>query len=117
MLYFFTSGSRLYLIISCWAFPDRYRRVIPFYILLHQAMGEMPSNYEIAISVTWISGQFVLICPYFFGLLSGERILKETKKARHALLFNNFEVGMFRTRLHGSEILEFNEKYLKINAG
>ena len=29
-------------------------------------------------------------------------------------LFNNSEVGMFRTRLDGSEILEFNEKYLKI---
>ncbi len=29
-------------------------------------------------------------------------------------LFNNAEVGMFRTRLDGSEIIEFNEKYLKI---
>ena len=29
-------------------------------------------------------------------------------------LFNNSEVGMFRTQLDGSEILEFNEKYLKI---
>jgi PAS domain S-box-containing protein len=29
-------------------------------------------------------------------------------------LFNNSEVGMFRTRFDGSEILEFNEKYLKI---
>ena len=29
-------------------------------------------------------------------------------------LFNNSEVGMFRTRLNGSEILDFNEKYLQI---
>lgn len=29
-------------------------------------------------------------------------------------LFNNSEVGMFRTRLDGSEILEFNDKYLSI---
>ena len=29
-------------------------------------------------------------------------------------LFNNSEVGMFRTQLDGSEILDFNEKYLKI---
>ena len=29
-------------------------------------------------------------------------------------LFNNAEVGMFRTRLDGSEILEFNAKYLNI---
>jgi PAS domain S-box-containing protein len=39
--------------------------------------------------------------------------LKESEeKYRH--LFNNAEVGMFRTRLDGSEILEFNEKYLRI---
>jgi PAS domain S-box-containing protein len=29
-------------------------------------------------------------------------------------LFNNSEVGMYRTRLDGSEILDFNERYLKI---
>ncbi len=29
-------------------------------------------------------------------------------------LFNNSEVGMFRTRLDGSETLDFNEKYLEI---
>ncbi len=29
-------------------------------------------------------------------------------------LFNNAEVGMFRTRLDGSEILDMNEKFLKI---
>jgi PAS domain S-box-containing protein len=37
---------------------------------------------------------------------------KSEEKFRN--LFNNSEVGMFRTRLDGSEILEFNEKYLKI---
>ncbi len=35
-------------------------------------------------------------------------------EAKYRNLFNNSEVGMFRTRLDGSEILEFNEKYLKI---
>ena len=29
-------------------------------------------------------------------------------------LFNNFKVGMFRTRLDGSKILDCNEKYLEI---
>jgi PAS domain S-box-containing protein len=33
---------------------------------------------------------------------------------KYRTLFNNSEIGMFRTRLEGSEILEFNEKFLKI---
>ena len=41
-----------------------------------------------------------------------EALRKSEEKFRH--LFNNAEVGMFRTRLDGSEVLEFNERYLKI---
>jgi len=42
-----------------------------------------------------------------------EVVLRESE-GKYRNLFNNLEVGMFRTRLDGSEILEFNEKYLKI---
>ena len=42
-----------------------------------------------------------------------EETLKESEE-KYRSLFNNSEVGMFRTRFDGSEILEFNEKYLKI---
>jgi PAS domain S-box-containing protein len=44
--------------------------------------------------------------------LAEEKLRKSEEKYRN--LFNNSEIGMFRTRLDGSEILEFNEKYLKI---
>ena len=114
LLYFFTSGSRLYLIISVGLFLIGIEELFHSIFSFTRLWGEMPSNYEIAISVTWISGQFVLAAFFFFGLFSGERIREETKKTQYALSFNNFEVGMFRTRLHSSEILEFNEKYLKI---
>jgi PAS domain S-box-containing protein len=49
--------------------------------------------------------------------------IKEHKRAEDALrereekyrnLFNNAEVGMFRTRIDGSEILDMNEKFLDI---
>lgn len=36
------------------------------------------------------------------------------REERYRNLFNNSEVGMFRSRLDGLEILEINEKYLKI---
>jgi PAS domain S-box/PAS domain S-box/PAS domain S-box len=70
----------------------------------------------------------------FFAEISGKRLadgryqgivrdVSERKQMQETLrqseekyrnLFNNAEVGMFRTRLDGSEILDFNEKYLEI---
>ena len=41
-----------------------------------------------------------------------EALKKSEEKFRN--LFYNAEVGMFRTRIDGSEILDFNEQYLKI---
>ena len=55
-----------------------------------------------------------------FGISSD---ITEQKRAEQALqeneekfrnLFNNAEIGMFRTRLDGSEILDMNEKYISI---
>ena len=57
------------------------------------------------------------------SILGEGRDITERKLAQEALraseekfrnLFNNSEVGMFRVRLDGSEVLEFNDKYLKI---
>ncbi len=42
-----------------------------------------------------------------------EEALRESEE-KYRSLFNNAEVGMFRTRLDGSEILDMNEKYLEI---
>lgn len=41
-----------------------------------------------------------------------EALLESEEKFRN--LFNNSEVGMFRTKLDGSEVLDFNVKYLSI---
>jgi len=43
---------------------------------------------------------------------SEEEVRKSEEKFRN--LFNNAEVGMFRSRLDGSELLDLNEKYLSI---
>lgn len=44
---------------------------------------------------------------------NAERKVRESEE-KYRSLFNNAEVGMFRTRLDGSGILEFNERYLQI---
>jgi PAS domain S-box-containing protein len=41
-----------------------------------------------------------------------ETLRQSEEKYRN--LFNNAEIGMFRTRVDGSEVLDFNEKYLEI---
>jgi PAS domain S-box-containing protein len=41
-----------------------------------------------------------------------ETLRQSEEKYRN--LFNNAEVGMFRTRVDGTKVLDFNEKYLKI---
>jgi len=57
------------------------------------------------------------------GIVTYTEVTTERKKAEKELreseekyryLFNNAEVGMFRTRIDGSEILEMNEKFLEI---
>ncbi len=46
-------------------------------------------------------------------LREAEKALRESEE-KYRNLFNNAEVGMFRTRLDGSEILDMNERFLKI---
>jgi PAS domain S-box-containing protein len=49
--------------------------------------------------------------------ISERRQMQETlrqSEEKYRSLFNNAEVGMFRTRMDGSEVLDFNEKYLAI---
>ena len=41
-----------------------------------------------------------------------KELLKSESKYRN--IFNNSGIGMFRSKLDGSEILDFNEKYLSI---
>ena len=45
--------------------------------------------------------------------INAENELKKSEE-KYRNLFNNSEIGMFRTRLDGSEILEFNRKFLTI---
>ena len=81
----------------------------------------------------WTSGSFGVIYEDITERKQGEEETSEERKIFFALilnnapismfakseekfrnLFNSSAVGMFRTQLDGSEVLEFNEKYLKI---
>ncbi len=65
---------------------------------------------------------FVLVSGLLIFLLLNHELRVRTEaqealsesEAKYRSLFNNSEVGMFMTRLDGSEILDMNEKFLKI---
>ena len=95
--------------------------------------GAIPS-FEVEYRMTtregatkWILGRGKAIARDAQGMalrLVGTHVdITERKRAEEALrasegrfrtLFNNSQVGMFRTRLDGSEILELNDKYLQL---
>jgi two-component system, cell cycle sensor histidine kinase and response regulator CckA len=56
---------------------------------------------------------FLLLNHELRARTAAQEALRESE-AKYRSLFNNVEVGMFRTRLDGSEILDMNEKFLKI---
>ena len=94
----------------------KYQRFDKEYLIIRQNDGQE----------RWVHGQGELefdVSNKPIKLVGTINDITERKQKEQALrrseekfrnLFNNSEVGMFRTRLDGSEILEFNEKYLKI---
>lgn len=71
---------------------------------------------DMAVSVTYLDsdgGRFIGFCRDITAGKVAEAALRASE-VKYRNLFNNAGVGMFRTRLDGSEVLEFNEKYLSI---
>ena len=57
---------------------------------------------------------FYIIFVVIVHKINKARVTLQQSEKKFRNLFDNSEVGMFRTRLDGSEILDFNEKYLRI---
>ncbi len=80
-----------------------------------------PQRLEVEYEGTYYEGIWVplteeLYVHYIFDITDrkkAEEALRESEE-KFRNLFNNAEVGMFRTRIDGSEILDMNEKFLEI---
>ena len=83
---------------------------------LANAAGEL--RWVNTDKIPWYDSQGKLAGVLAFAVditdqIQATKALQESEE-KFRSLFNNAEVGMFRTRVDGSEILDFNEKYLEI---
>ena len=77
------------------------------------------SVFDGEMSVTYLDlagGRFIAFCRDITARKQVHQALLDSEE-KFSNLFNNAEVGMFRTRLDGSEMLDLNEKYLAILGG
>jgi PAS domain S-box-containing protein len=88
LLYFFSKGQSLYLIISVGFFLIGTEEFIHSAFSFTRLWVEMSVNYKLAISTTWLSGQMVLATSFLIAFFSGERIIEEAKRRRYAIVFN-----------------------------
>jgi PAS domain S-box-containing protein len=58
-------------------------------------------------------GKFMAFCNDITDRKQAEEIIKNSEE-KYRNLFYNVQVGIYRTKIDGSEILDFNEHYLKI---
>ena len=71
---------------------------------------------DVAVSVTYLDSDGGRYLGFFRDITArktAEAALRASE-AKYKHLFNTSGIGIFRTRLDGSEALEFNEKYLSI---
>ncbi|MBI5603895.1 MAG: PAS domain S-box protein, partial [Deltaproteobacteria bacterium] len=118
-------GALALLLLHRRSFDARVLRLLSASILLSIATGLAFTLYADPFGVMNAIGHFFQIISFYLiylavietGLTQPQNILfRKLKQSEEKFrnLFNNAEVGMFRARLDGAEILDANESLLKI---
>jgi PAS domain S-box-containing protein len=88
LLHFFTTGRSFFLIISIGLVLIGAEEFIHAIFSFNSLWVETPANFKLAVSTTWLSGQFVLVTSLFIAFFSGERQIIESKRSLYAVVFN-----------------------------
>lgn len=118
-------GALVLLLLNRRSFDARVLRLLAASILLSIATGLAFTLYADPFGVTNAIGHFFQIISFYLiylavietGLTKPQNILfRKLKQSEEKFrnLFNNAEVGMFRARLDGAEILDANGSFLEI---
>jgi PAS domain S-box-containing protein len=89
LLYFYTSGRSLYLIISVGFFLVGAEEFIHALFSFSRIGIEIHSTFKLAVSTTWLSGQFLLATFFFLAFFSGEHKIESAKRGRYAIIFDS----------------------------
>jgi PAS domain S-box-containing protein len=118
-------GALILLLLSRRSFDARVLRLLAASILLSIATGLAFALYADPFGIMNAVGHFFQIISFYLiylavietGLTQPQNILfRKLKQSEEKFrnLFNHAEVGMFRARLDGAEILDANESFLEI---
>jgi hypothetical protein len=92
LLHFFTTGLRFFLIISIGFVLIGAEEFVHAIFSYSSFWVEIHSTFKLAVSTTWLSGQFILATFLFIAFLFGEKQIVESKRVRYAIVFNSISV-------------------------
>jgi PAS domain S-box-containing protein len=88
LMHFYASGYRSFLIISVGFVLIGAEEFVHAIFSFNRIWGEIPATFKLAVSTSWLSGQFVLLVSFLIALISGERQIVTVKRRRYAIVFN-----------------------------
>lgn len=88
LLHFFTTGRSFFLIISIGFVLIGTEEFVHAIFSFNRIWFEIPPTFKLAISITWLTGQFILVTSFFIALIFGEREIVPAKRELYAVICN-----------------------------
>ena len=101
LLHFFTTGSRLFIVISCGLMLVGAEQFVHGVISFDRAWTVIPPAFKAAIPGTWLSGHFVLAGTFLLALLFRKQETAPENRPATAAVYNfvAFIIGLFVSAL------------------
>jgi hypothetical protein len=88
LLHFFTTGRWFFLIISIGFVLIGAEEFVHAIFSFNRIWSEKPPTVELAISTTWLAGNFILATSFFIALLFGKKEIIPAKRVLNAVVYN-----------------------------
>ena len=93
-----------------------YRKIsdYPLYIVVGLAMDDYLAEWRNEVAKMFALVALIFLVTLFFAWMLYRHITERKRAEEFRSLFNNAEIGMFRSTIDGSEMLDMNQKLLDI---
>jgi PAS domain S-box-containing protein len=88
LLHFFTTGRWFFLIISIGFVLIGAEEFVHAIFSFNRIWSEKPPTFELAISTTWLAGNFILATSFFIARLFGKKEIVPAKRVLNAVVYN-----------------------------